>query len=220
MKIAFLDTLMTNLLNKLFQYVLLTTTKYKIDESHGLSHAMNILTIANNIYSQELPRCPDIKKHENIIYISAALHDMCDKKYMNQTEGLEEMEHFIKSLNVLQDKEVDVVQNIVSTMSYSYVKKHGFPDLGEYQTAYNIVREADLLCAYDFDRCMIYSMYRRQCSIQDAFDDACDLFQQRVFCHNHDGLFFTQFAQNNHLHYENGAHVRIAHWKKILRKPI
>ena len=31
--------------------------------------------------------------------------------------------------------------------------------MGEYQTAYNVVREAALLCAYDFDRCMIYQMY-------------------------------------------------------------
>lgn len=211
---------MTNLLNKLFRYVLLTTTKHQIDESHGLSHAMNILTIANNIYQQELPRCPEIQKHENVIYVSAALHDMCDKKYMNQTEGLDDMHHFIKSLDVLKDDELDAVQNIVSTMSYSYVKEHGFPDLGDYQTAYNIVREADLMCAYDFDRCMIYSMYQRQCSIQDAFDDALALFERRVFRHEEDGLFFTQFAQDNHIHYETGAHVRIAHWKKILRKPI
>ena len=211
---------MTNLLNKLFRYVLLTTTKHQIDESHGLSHAMNILTIANNIYQQELPRCPEIQKHENVIYVSAALHDMCDKKYMNQTEGLDDMHHFIKSLDVLKEDELDAVQNIVSTMSYSYVKEHGFPDLGDYQTAYNIVREADLMCAYDFDRCMIYSMYQRQCSIQDAFDDALALFERRVFRHEEDGLFFTQFSQDNHIHYETGAHVRIAHWKKILRKPI
>ena len=42
-----------------------------------------------------------------------------------------------------------------------YQLKNGFPDMGEYQTAYNIVREADLLCAYDFDRCMIYQMYNK-----------------------------------------------------------
>ena len=211
---------MTSFLSKLFHYVLLTTTKHQIDESHGLSHSMNILTMANNIYQEELPHCPEIKKHENIIYVSAVLHDMCDKKYMNQTKGLENMQQFIKSLNVLDDKEMDAVQNIVSTMSYSYVKEHGFPDLGDYQMAYNIVREADLMCAYDFDRCMIYSMYQRRCSIEDAFDDAHALFERRVFRHNDDGLFFTKFAQNNRIHFETGAHVRIAHWKKILRKPI
>ena len=81
--------------------------------------------------------------------------------------------------------------------------------------AYNIVREADLMCAYDFDRCMIYSMYQRRCSIEDAFDDAHALFERRVFRHNDDGLFFTKFAQNNRIHFETEAHVRIAHWKKI-----
>lgn len=211
---------MTNLLNKLFHYVLLTTTKHQIDESHGLSHSMNILTLANNIYQQELSRCPEIQQHENVIYVSAALHDMCDKKYMNQTKGLEDMHCFIQSLEILNDKELKAVQDIVSTMSYSYVKEHGFPDLGDYQMAYHIVREADLLCAYDFDRCMIYSMYQRKCSIQDAFDDAQALFERRVFRHNEDELFFTQFAQNNYVHFETGSHVRIAHWKNILRKPI
>ena len=45
-------------------------------------------------------------------------------------------------------------------MSYSKVNKNGFPELGNYQLCYNIVREADLLASYNIDRCIIYQMIK------------------------------------------------------------
>ena len=120
-----------HLLNKLFQYVLLTTSRYNIDESHGLNHAMNSLMFANKIYEKEVEKYPYINEHENIIYVSSVLHDMCDKKYMKQEDGLEDISKFIQSLEkdnekILSSKESKIVENIVSTMSYSYVKKMVF----------------------------------------------------------------------------------------------
>jgi hypothetical protein len=50
-----------------------------------------------------------------------------------------------------------MVKFIISKMSYSKVKSNGFPCIGPFQTAYNIVREADLLSDYDFYRCIIYN---------------------------------------------------------------
>ena len=41
------------------------------------------------------------------------------------------------------------VIDIVDTMSYNKVITSGFPYHGEYQRAYHIVREADLLAGYD-----------------------------------------------------------------------
>ena len=58
-----------HLLNKLFQYVLITTSKYSIDESHGLNHAMNSLMFANKIYENEVIKNPCIEEHKNIIYV-------------------------------------------------------------------------------------------------------------------------------------------------------
>ena len=52
-----------------------------IDESHGIKHSMDVLNYAHNIYKNEINNYPIIKKHERIIYISAIIHDMCDKKY-------------------------------------------------------------------------------------------------------------------------------------------
>ena len=63
------------LLTKLFNFVLVCVSKYNIDESHGLSHAMNILTCANKIYTQEVEKQPYLKDHEKIIYVSSDSED-------------------------------------------------------------------------------------------------------------------------------------------------
>lgn len=212
-----------HLLNKLFQYVLITTSRYKIDESHGLNHAMNSLMFANKIYEKEVVKYPYINEHENIIYVSSVLHDMCDKKYMKQEDGLEDISKFIQSLEkdnekILSSKESKIVESIVSTMSYSYVKKNGFPNLGKYQVAYNIVREADLLCAYDFDRCMIYQMNKNNGNVSDAFHDAVNLFDKRMYRHMDDGLLLTNYARNNYQFLEQQSKNRIQHWKRILKQ--
>ena len=211
-----------NLLNYLFQYVMLMTSKHNIDESHGLSHSMNSLYFANKIYQKEAQKYPYLKDHENIIYVSSVLHDMCDKKYMQQDEGLKDISKFIESLEtknekIFQKQEIDVVENIISTMSYSYVKKNGFPNMGKYQVAYNVVREADLLCAYDFDRCMIYQMNKNNGNVSDAYNDAVNLFDVRMFRHMNDGLLLTNYARNNYQFLEHQSKNRIHHWKRILK---
>ena len=76
------------LLSKLFKFVIFTSMKYNIDDSHGITHSMNVLQNAHNIYENELPENPELYKMQNIIYVSSILHDMCDKKYMIETEGI------------------------------------------------------------------------------------------------------------------------------------
>ena len=205
-------------LNKLFHYVLIATSKYGIDESHGLSHSMNVLNYAHNIYMDELEDYPHIKHQENIIYASAILHDMCDKKYMDESIGLTEIEEYIKS--ELTPNELTVAKQIMSTMSYSKVKKNGYPILGFYQKAYHIVREADLLSAYDFDRCMIYKMKTCGFDLEKAFFDAEILFNERMFKHTQDGLFLSNYAKKECILLENIARKRIKAWKKIIYKKV
>ena len=84
---------------------------------------------------------------------------------------------------------------IINTMSYSKVKVKGFPELGEYQLAYHIVREADLLAAYDIDRCIMYTMYRDNNDYTKALTIALDLFDYRVFKMRSDRLFITKFSK-------------------------
>jgi hypothetical protein len=76
-------------------------------------------------------------------------------------------------------------------MSYSKVKVNGYPDLAEYQTAYHIVREADLLAAYDIDRCIMFGMFNDGVEYSDALVRAKDIFTTRVLTYRSDNLFVT-----------------------------
>uniref|UniRef100_A0A6C0I493 HD domain-containing protein n=1 Tax=viral metagenome TaxID=1070528 RepID=A0A6C0I493_9ZZZZ len=204
-------------LNKLFHFVLLTTQKHNIDESHGVSHSMNVLRFANEIYEDEVEKYPILQQQEKVIYIAATLHDMCDKKYMNQDDGIDEIGKFLnKDISV---SDMNVVKLIISTMSYSYVKTNGFPIMGPYKKAYDIVREADLLSAYDFDRCMIYNMHKKDGDLSAAFEDASSLFENRVFKHNDDGLFTTEYSRKKSLDLESRSLQQIDTWKRLIKKP-
>jgi HD superfamily phosphodiesterase len=214
-----------SLLNKLFHFVLLISNKFNIDESHGLSHSMNVLHFAHNILEWEKKNYPYLEDQSKIIYVSAAIHDMCDKKYMNENEGIRKINEFLE--DKLDKKEIDIVTQIISTMSYSTVKKNGFPELYEYQMAYHIVREADLLAAYDFDRCIMYNIHKQihsgkneELKFSDAFNDANELFQKRVLKHHSDGLFITKYSQENYLPLQINTIKRIQTWKNIIKKPL
>jgi hypothetical protein len=176
---------------------------------------MNVIHFADEIFTHEKKLHPEINKYEKIIYVSAAIHDMCDKKYMNETEGIKEIENFLKE--DLTSDELYITKQIIQTMSYSTVKKNGFPDLKEHQMAYHIVREADLLAAYDFDRCMIYNMHKKHGNVDEAFEDASNLFNNRVLCHNNDGLFITDYSKKNYKDLHMNSIRRMDKWAKLLR---
>ncbi len=207
-----------SLLTKLFNYVLLASTKYNIDESHSISHSMNVLNFASELYQSELSKSPYISEHERIIYASAILHDMCDKKYMNEIIGLLEIEDFLKP--ELEMYEINATKKIISTMSYSTVKKNGFPDLGIYQKAYNIVRESDLLAAYDFDRTMIYQIKRNNNNIEEAFKNSNQLFENRVLKHIDDNLITSDYGVKKALLLQYQANKRIVAWKNLINKKL
>jgi len=209
-------TLKMSLFSKLFQFVMLITAKYKIDESHSVSHSMDVLHFAHNMYNNEVHKNPILRNHERLIYVSAIIHDMCDKKYMDETEGVCAVEDFL--CDKISSDELEATKKIVSTMSYSTVKKNGFPNLGVYTPAYHIVREADLLSAYDFDRSMIYHMYNTNSSIEQAFVNAKSLFNNRVFRHEKDGLLITDYAKTHHHYLETKALLRMNAWERMLSK--
>ena len=106
---------------------------------------------------------------------------------------------------------------IMNTMSYSKVKLNGFPDMGEFQMAYHIVREADLLAAYDFDRCMVYDMYKKGSNVDEAYEHAKNLFYNRVFKHYSDGLLITDYSQTQHFILKPLVHQRMRSWNQILK---
>ena len=202
-------------INKLFAYVTFICKKYEIDESHGLSHSMNVLNHAQNIYNSELGKNPFLEAQQKIIYTAAILHDMCDKKYIDETEGVQMITEYIKDDVTLN--ELDVIKTIIKTMSYSKVTVFGYPMLGEYMLAYHIVREADLLSAYDFNRCMIYGINKKtNCkTIMDSFVESRKLFNYRVLRYIDDGLFITDYSKfiSKALHEESIKSIKL--WEQL-----
>jgi HD superfamily phosphodiesterase len=188
---------LTNLINNAFRYVIETSETYKIDESHALKHSMEVYGFAKKIYESELCTNPYLEEQQQIIYMAAIGHDMCDKKYMNEKEGIEKYKFFLSEN--MSSNDIEVTGKIIETMSYSKVKVNGYPNLNEYQLAYHIVREADLLTAYDIDRCVIYGMFVEKLEYNDALKRAIKLFESRVLTYKSDDLFITQYSKEESL---------------------
>jgi hypothetical protein len=158
---------------------------------------MEVLGYAKKIYESEVKANPYLENQKKIIYMAAIGHDMCDKKYMDEKEGIIRYKNYLNDLMTPND--LEVMGKIIETMSYSKVKVNGFPNLGEFQLAYHIVREADLLAAYDLDRCIIYKIYHNNYNYSEAIKDAFNLFDNRVFKMRKDKLFKTDFSKKESL---------------------
>jgi hypothetical protein len=186
-----------NLINQAFRFVIQTSQEYNIDESHSLKHSLEVFNFANTIYESEVVKFPQLETHREIISLASIVHDMCDKKYMNEDSGVENMNKYMK--DYISPEELDIVSKIIKTMSYSKVKINGYPDFGEYQTAYHIVRESDLLAAYDLDRCIIYRMMHSKFNYTDALTESKELFENRILNYRKDKLFITSYSKNKSL---------------------
>jgi HD superfamily phosphodiesterase len=186
--------LYSTLINYAFNYVINTSKLYNIDESHSLRHSIEVFEFANKLYNQEIITNPELLQQKNIIMCSAILHDMCDKKYMTEQEGIKKINSYFKDF--LLDEEILIINNIISSMSYSTVKQNGFPDLNMYNRAYHIVREADLLAAYDVNRCIIYQMFHDKTDYVKSLEYVKKLFKNRVLKYIDDDLFTTEYSNN------------------------
>ena len=205
---------LVNLINHGFRYVIDTSNHYKIDESHALKHSMEVYGFAKRIYESEVKNNPYLEQQREIIYMAAIGHDMCDKKYMDEKEGIEKYKKYLTSY--MSSSDLEIIGKIIGTMSYSKVKVNGYPDLGEYQLAYHIVREADLLAAYDIDRCIIYSIHKYTLEYNTALIRALDLFDNRVFRMRQDRLFKTKYSRNESLKLHKKAKIDVESLKNIL----
>ena len=183
----------TLLVQHSLRYVMETTQRFKIDESHALKHSLEVFHYANEIYNHQVVMYPYLEKQKDIIFTSAILHDMCDKKYMDQENGIAMIKHHMKEVMIEED--LVVVGKILSTMSYSTVKKNGYPELGDYQLAYHIVREADLLAAYDLDRCLIYSLICEKLDYLRALQRVVEITNERILTYRKDKLFLTNYSK-------------------------
>lgn len=202
------------LLPALIHFVKYTSSIKGIDESHSIGHAMNVLHYSQAIINSTYHEYPYLRDQESVIYTSALLHDMVDQKYTNQKEALNKINTYL--CHRMKPIEIETIKHIITTMSYSYVKKEGFPLLGKYQMAYHVVREADLLAAYDFDRAIIYRMYHSSDDFIGAFENSRELFETRMFRHDEDGLFITNYSKETSKKLAIKSREQIDSWKKVI----
>ena len=114
-------------LSKIFHYIALTSVNYNIDESHSILHSMNTLIHASNMLREEIITRPELKNQTRIIHTAALLHDMIDRKYVETKPAMLRLRsHFHEDLT---QNEMNVVEKIITTCSYSKVKQQGFPRL-------------------------------------------------------------------------------------------
>lgn len=184
---------MEPIISRAFDLVIFMSKKFNIDESHALKHSMEVYNFALQIYESELGMNHYLEEQKDIIILAAILHDTIDKKYVDEQTGLDEIRKQME--DHVSSEKLDIIFKIITTMSYSTVKKNGFPLLNEYQLAYHIVREADLLAAYDIDRCIMFAMYKKDMKYPDAVKVATILFDERVFKHRTDKLFVTNYSK-------------------------
>lgn len=151
-----------------YEFVQHMCKKYRIDESHDITHAKDCVEFAKQLLE------PDVSKDERMITLyAAALHDTVDKKYVPVRDAAAQVRIFLYAIG-LSDEHASAIIDIITTMSYSYLKKRreeglDYPDHGIWNRAYHIVRHADLLCSYRVERCYQYQkritpdMPKREC---------------------------------------------------------
>lgn len=203
----------STLINYAFAYVIKMSKLYNIDDSHALRHSMDVFKYANKIYDSEVIKNPFLDQQKDIVMCSAILHDMCDKKYVNEKNSILIMNTHLREY--VTAEHLEIMNKIISTMSYSKVKQSGFPQLEEYLLTYHIVREADLLTAYDLERCIIYKMMHEGYSYKDSIMAAINLFNTRVLCYIPDNLFVTDFSKNESKILHDNAIQNIKYYEQL-----
>lgn len=204
---------------KLINYALSLVPKYSkiynIDESHSLRHSLDVFHNAKAIYQSEEYMKPFLKQQQNEIFCSAIIHDLCDSKYTDKESSLDMLEADLSQF--INKDEWSNIKKIISTMSYSYVKQNGFPQLHNFNLAYNIVREADLLAAYDVERCFVYKLnHESTFNYISAFQDVEELFNKRVFKYIEDDLYVTEYSKKQALILHQNAKDRLGEIKQGL----
>lgn len=167
-------------MDDVYQFVQHMCKKYKIDESHDLSHALDCVSFARQLLE------PDVSKEERIVTLyAAALHDTVDKKYVPVRDATAQVRIFLYAIG-LSEEHTSAIIDIISTMSYSYLKKRreeglDYPDHGKWNRAYHIVRHADLLCSYRVERCFKYQKrITPDISNKECWKNVHKIFEERM----------------------------------------
>jgi HD superfamily phosphodiesterase len=204
-------------MNRLYEFIKDVCNKYNIDASHDLNHAKDCVNIAILISPN------DIHDPEMVVY-AAALHDCVDKKYINPADGVQNVERFLTS-EQWEPYRIKALIDIITTMSYSYLNKMKvdgkivFPDHGQYQNVYHIVREADMLCSYRVRRCYLYQKHISPTMPEpEVWKRVTDLFETRMFKYLENGWLTLPKSRSWAVKFEEIARKDLAGVEWILYK--
>ena len=173
-------------------FVIKMCEKFNIDESHGLKHSVRVSEIAHQL----MKSIPDITEEQrHMAMMSAALHDLCDHKYVDEEIGASLIKDWLCQNQLWKEDVADSLISIITTMSYSKLKKEVdlsgnpvFPDHGKWQISYEVARHADLLESYVVARCVTYNKHIHPDWEEDAhWEKARELFEERVFTYVKNG---------------------------------
>ncbi len=150
----------------LWDFATETIAFYNIDSSHGLGHLVNTAVYARLILEEFASRqiIPGLSKaeEEGLIVDAAFTHDLIDKKYMNEHEGIARLTSCLAA-HQYGSANIEMLITIISTMSFSHRvarKRAGLVMIepGPLALAIGIVVDADQLDGYDIERCRTYQI--------------------------------------------------------------
>jgi hypothetical protein len=168
-----------NMFDNAFSFCASMCRTQRIDSSHDEHHMARVARMTERL---NVASGREIGQDEKDVMILAAFtHDLCDHKYTDVATGLAQIETWLKSQPISEDQRRAVCR-IISTMSYSKVKVHGYPtDLGKWELAYHHTRIADLIDAYDIDRCYKYQSHKHpDMSEAEKWRAVIGVFERRV----------------------------------------
>lgn len=172
-------------MDSLFEFVNKMCTDYGIDESHGVKHAKGTAARAQQILQTLELVSPEERR---MAVYAAALHDTCDHKYTDVEEASGKIKEWLISVG-WSTVDAEALIGIITTMSYSQLKKKNspglepiYPDHGRWSRAYHVARSADILESYIVARCILYDRHISPSKSEDEhWQRAEELFEERVF---------------------------------------
>lgn len=191
--------------SELFKFVQHQCERYNIDDSHGLIHSKRCVSWVKKMIEYDDTNDENDSKLSNeektIAIYSAALHDLCDKKYTPTFESVTELREWLSSKDILNCDMVEAILDIIQTMSYSFLNqrkyndgKPWYPD-HKWIRSYHLARNADLLEGYHVGRCYLYTKHAySQYDENEIWRRVEDLFRVRMYKYLSDGWITHPFA--------------------------
>ena len=183
--------------DSLFQFIQKKCDQFHIDKSHGLIHSKRCMSLVDLMIGKDKTLTDD----EKIVAIySAALHNLCDKKYVQIFESITEIREWLNT--ILRQEIVEAILSIIQTMSYSFLDQrryengtHWYPDHGKWNKSYHLARNADLLEGYEVGRCYLYTKnIYPEWNEDQVWERVKNFFERRVFKYLSDGWLTDPYA--------------------------